>query len=463
MMKQIFFPLIFLFYIGYSSAQIILPEALEAPIEQALQKSKTIQNKEIEMIKSQHKKKAIKSLHIPRLEATAAYAYLDHQLTLDLSSIELPITGYELFADKTKFHNRGQIFHAGLMAKSVLFSGFQINKSAKAFEEKMSGDELLMESNKDSIIADVIGSFDKLRFIQASQKLIDDSDKRLQKEEIRVNKAIENGLAIPFERDKIKLARLELESKIEELSGSKKLIYQKITYLTDLLSSEIDQIVYKLEPFFLENELNIDNKPELEALSHYKKAREYIVKKEQGDYWPKIAAFGGVTYSSLFNGTSKMNSPYFNGQIPTTKFSLNELTLAPNWLVGVGLKWTIFGGTARKHKVKQAQLSVDQLNNKLADSRDKLQLLLNKKMIEYQTKSNQIEIANQRETVAQNTLSQAQKQYLNGLISISERLEAENDYVKAGQKRSKAIMEQRNSAIETLMVSGRLSQKIQYK
>lgn len=455
--------MIFLFCFAFSQAQIVLPKSLEIPIQQALEKSKVIQNKEIEITKSESKRKAVKSLHIPRLEATAAYAYFDNRMTLDIPSTELPVTGYELFEGKTKFHNHGQVLHGGLIAKSVLFSGFQINRGAKALEEKLAADQLLIEADKDSIIADVVGSFDMLRYLQASQRLIDDSDERLQTEEKRVNKAIENGLAIPFERDKIKLARLELESKKVELQGSKKLLYRKINYLTNLSDIEIQQIVYDLEPLFVNNELTIEDKPELEALNHYKSATQYLLEKEKGDFWPKVAAFGGLTYSSLFNASAKMQSPYLNGQIPTTNFGLDELTLAPNWFVGVGLKWTIFAGTERKHKVKQAQLSVEQLNNKLEDSRDKLRLLLDKKMVEYQTKSHQIDIANQREIVAKNTLSQARKQYVNGLISISERLEAENDYVKAGQKKSKSLVEQRKSAIETLMVSGRLSQRIQYR
>jgi hypothetical protein len=42
----------------------------------------------------------------------------------------------------------------------------------------------------------------------------------------RVTRAIEEGLAIPYDRDKIKLASLELESKKIELGG-KKLLYKK--------------------------------------------------------------------------------------------------------------------------------------------------------------------------------------------------------------------------------------------
>jgi hypothetical protein len=55
------------------------------------------------------------------------------------------------------------------------------------------------------------------------EKLINDSEKRLQTETKRILKAIEEGLAIPYDRDKIKLASLELDSKRIELQGKRKL------------------------------------------------------------------------------------------------------------------------------------------------------------------------------------------------------------------------------------------------
>src|SRR5690554_563267 len=126
-------------------------------------------------------------------------------MTIDVPGLELPLTGYELFAQKTTVDNQVNALHGGLTAKSVLFSGFQITNGSKALEQKARGDALLIETDKDELIVDVVTSFDKLRFIRASEALIADSKRRLVKEEERVNKAIANGLAIPFDRDKITL------------------------------------------------------------------------------------------------------------------------------------------------------------------------------------------------------------------------------------------------------------------
>ena len=54
----------------------------------------------------------------------------------------------------------------------------------------------------------------------------------------------------------------------------------------------------------------------------------------------------------------------------------------------------------------------------------------------------------------------AVRQYQEGLINISERLEAENDLFKASTNKIQILVEQRLSALETLSVTGELIKTI---
>lgn len=461
-MKKYIIPLLVLSSgIWTTQAQLRLPEVLKTPIEAALHQSKDLRQKEIEIEKTILEQKKIKSKYIPTLEATAGYAYLDGRATVDIPGVKIPGTGYELFADKTTMDYQAQILHGGLMAKSVLFSGFQIPNAVKALNEKIQGDALLMETDKDMLIVDVVHSLDQLRFVETSEQLLLDSRLRLDKEEQRVNKGIANGLAVPFDRDKITLARLELESKQTELEGSKDLLFQKIKYLTGLPKEKIVAITYTLEHFALTDDLLL-NRQELEALEHYKNAKKYLLKKEKGSYLPQALAFAGVSYTSVFNGDTQFQIPNLPNILPQPHLALNELTLAPNWMAGVLLKWEIFGGTARKHAVQQASLEVEQMENKMDDSKEKLHLQLSQKLVSYQIQNKKIALANQQEQVAKNALDMAAKQYVQGLISINQRLEAENDYMKAAQGKVEILINQRRAAMEAQMASGKLSQNIFY-
>lgn len=444
-------------------AQLKLPAVLQEPVAQALLKSKEIQNKKIDLKKSDLERQSVKSMGIPRITASAGYGYFDNKVTLDLPGYKLPVSGTELFEGKTKVDNNGNLAHAGLLATGVLYAGGQIQNGAKALQEKAIGDSLLVETDKDNIVIDVITSFDKLKLIEASEKLIAESDIRLSKEEERVNKAIQNGLAVPFDREKIKLARLELESKKTELEENKELLLKKLNYLTGLTTQQIEEVNYPLAPIILPGDLSADHKQEVEALLSYRKASEWLLKKERGALLPRVFAFGGLSYSSLFNGNSAFTIPNLPGNMQQPNLKLNQFTMAPNWIAGIGLKWEIFGGNERNHKIRQAELNIQQLNNKIADSKEKLNLLLSQKMASYNSRWKQISLAEQKELVARNNLVLAAKQYQQGLISVTQRLEAENDNVKAGVEKVQILTGQRQAALEALATTGNLSEKIQYQ
>lgn len=155
------------------------------------------------------------------------------------------------------------MFIGSVMAKTVLFSGMQIPNGANAIKQKAIGTAYLKDSEKDAIIKDAINTFDQLKLINEIEKLINDSDKRLQTETKRVSKAIEQGLAIPYDRDKIKLALLELESKKIEFTGKRSLLYKKLQYLTGYSDSEINSVQYELIPYLItEDKLSTENKQE---------------------------------------------------------------------------------------------------------------------------------------------------------------------------------------------------------
>ena len=464
MKKNIFWFSVFLGVHTCATAQTLqLPAALQAPVAEALARSKDIENKHLDLEKSTLERKSVLAKYIPRLEATAGYAYLNNQVTLDVPNYRLPITGYELFSGKTDIRNEASAVHAGLTAKSVLFSGGQILNGARALEQKALGDSLLIETDRDNLLVDVVTSFDKVHFITASERLLAESERRLLKEEERVNKAIANGLAVPFDRDKIKLARLELESKRTQLTENKTLLFQKLAYLTGRTRTELEAVSYDLEPIVLPEDMTVEGKQELAALDAYQKAAGYMLKREKGTYLPQAAAFGGLSYTSLFNGSADFNIPYLPAALPQPHLRLNELTLAPNWMAGVVLKWEIFGGTERSHKVQQARLNLRQLENRRQDGHEKLGLLLQQKQASYHTQWKQIDLARQQEVVARNTLTLAEKQYTQGLISVSQRLEAETDFVKVAQNQTETLIHQRQAALEALAVTGHLSEKIVFQ
>ncbi|HLW40753.1 MAG TPA: hypothetical protein VKY82_00120, partial [Flavobacterium sp.] len=104
-----------------------------------------------------------------------------------------------------------------------------------------------------------------------------------------------------------------------------------------------------------------------------------------------------------------------------------------------------------------------QIDLKLNDAKEKLDLLLAKNQSEYQTATEQMTIHQQRKQIAENNNTLAQKQYANGLMSINNRLEAENDTFKTSFDWYEAIAKQREKAIATYQSTGTLTQYLTVK
>ncbi len=452
-MKKLGFAIISL-VCGSAFGQIQVGNDVKQALDAALTKDVTLVNQTIEKQKLELERKSVLSKYIPKVEATALYGYLNSEGSLDLPTFTLPITGYPLFNGASDFSTKGQVFHGGIMAKAVLFSGGQIYNGAKALAYKNEATGYMMDLQNDVVIKDIILSFDQLQMLKVAEKLINDSEKRLKKETERVEKAIALGLAIPYDRDKIKLAGLELESKKTDVQHKQELLALKINQATGIAPEVILEMDHSVEPIVIFEELSTENKNEIKALESFQKASNLVVKKEKGSLLPTLGAFGGYSYTSLFNAETEIPLQTIN---QTAHLKINELTFNPTWMVGVALKWELFSGFERKHKIEEAELNALQVENKLTDAKEKLNLQLKKNKIEYESMLQQISITKQREIIAQNNNEMAEKQYKAGLIGVTERLTAENDIYKESLNKIETIIKQRQAAIETYQSAGSLT------
>ena len=446
-------------------AQIPINEEVREAIRLALDKDVDVRNQALELDKMELQRKSVLSMYIPKVEASALYAHFNTDVTVDLPTQTFSLPGpdapsVDIFDGKARMDNYGNVFHGGVQAKAILFSGGQILNGAKALEEKQAGTRLMSDLRQDVLILDVLQSYDQLQVLRQAQVLLDATARRLAKETQRVEKAIQAGLAIPYDRDKIKLAQLELSAKKQDIQHKQQLLALKLAQQTGLDTAKIIQSAYTVEPIAIEGTQAKGVRKEIQALEHFKKASFYNVKKEKGSFLPSIAAFGGYSYSTLFNAEAGIPLSYIDR---TAYLHLNELRLEPTWTLGVGLKWEVFGGFTRKHKVQEAKLSLQQVDNTLVDTREKISLQVQKYTLDLEHALEQVDIARQQEEVAKQNNILAQKQYQAGLIGVTERLASEDDFYKAALNRLQSMVNQRKAALEVLQASGTLGAAIDIK
>ncbi len=460
MKNMIRFLFIAIGFIGtlHLQAQPLIEEVLKEPIQRAIEESAALQNAAREGQLTAFDKAIARAKKQPQISAFAGYGYLYSQLNSQFPTHYLPVTGTPLLEDPFVSAFQTQAVLGGLSARQVIFTGLQINKGMKALEEKKRAEELLAEAQKVEIAQEVVTTFDQVMLLSQVQKLIEDSEKRLDKAYQKVLRGIANGLAVPYDRDKLKLALLELEEKQVELEGNRELLYDKLEYLTGMTLSDLKLIAYELQPFLLEHtERTAEKRLELRALEAGKRAKEFAYEKEKGAKWPTLFAFGNLSYVNAFDSRLKLRDLPLAGDV---KVRAEHLRLEPATVLGVGLKWDLFKGGAVQQQIKKAALDREISETQLADTRKKLDLLVKKSQVDFYTVEKRLAVANQQLKVAQNNLRLANEQYAAGLVDLTERLASENDFFKVNFNYYNQILEQRASALSLMIATGEVWEKM---
>jgi len=346
----------------------------------------------------------------------------------------------------------------------VLFSGMQAEYGSKALIEKKQAQEYLSMSKRNEIIQDILESIDQIALLHQSKLLLDESQKRLDKENLRVTKAIENGLAIPYDRKKIEVAIYRLEAKKQEYEGKRELLFSKLSMLTGYSVEDLEnqtEDLNVLNPWkfiyidLINEESTVNTRPEMQALSSGIRAVDYQIKMQKAKVLPQVIALGSLGYTNLHN--SEISTPY---HLPISgnevNFKANNIEGFPNYIIGVGIKWQLFSGTQRTHELKKLNLEKAIAQNHKDDISEKLNLLLQKSRTEFKLAEKQMQLKEKEKAITEDALNTAIKSYEEGLISITERLEAENSLQQSQMEYVQAVFEQRKAALSFLNAQGTL-------
>ncbi len=453
MNNRILISFIYLMFCGIISAQNNLTEIEIELIKKSVEKSYTLKKSIHELSIDSIEKKAIRQNFIPTLELDAKYGYGSTRINADVPTVVLPITGIELFEGESRFDAQGQVFNTNLTAKALLFSGLQVTNGAKATEAKIKAKNYMITTEKADIIKDLIITFNTIELLKESEKVITKSEERLAKEKKRVITAIENGLAIPYDRDKITAAELNLASSKIELYGNLSLLYLKLSMLTDVEISTLEGYNFSLQPWEIQNLTNTFNeRPEIKALDASINAYDYVLKMKRNSFLPKVQAVASLSYSNLFD--ANLETPYSLPGGENVNLELNKFELFPTYFLGVGMQWELFSGLKHSNETHIAHIEKNIAEEEKSEAEEKLELFAKKIQIDFEVKNQQLLYKKQEMDVASNNLILASKSYKEGLISITERLQAETDYQNAALNYNKMVVEQRQIALDLLISVG---------
>ncbi len=330
---------------------------------------------------------------------------------------------------------RQNIYKTNISGQWLLFSGLSVSNGIKAYRHQQQSYNWLTQKQRTKLWLDVAEAYDKLALVYEAEAILKSSGDLLQQQTKFVLGAISNGLATPLDRKKIELAQQRLQMKILENNSSKKLLTDKLHQLTGIDTVSLGRLHPEIIPAVFDMSTSPAERPEIKALNEGILARKYKERAALSEYIPKLVAFG--------------------------QYELRKKDLSlfdPQWAAGIKMQWNLFDGLAARNNARKEVLESRILEVQKKSAQDLADLGFAKMKQDYQLATDKVILKNKEVKLATEMYVFADKQYQNGLTTMTEVLNALNDVETARFGLKQAIYEQRRAALLAAEMSGTLLQ-----
>jgi outer membrane protein TolC len=351
--------------------------------------------------------KASKGLYLPKVGITASYMVMSDDLTLDLTPVKDAITPLygalskygvfsgvpnpdpntnqvvpvlpdnlstqavrsQLASGLTQMQNNSwdemiQKKQFGVIAANFewpIFVGGKIGVANKVSKIEQNEAKEVTRQKEGELMSELVERYYGLCLADQAVLVRQDVYKGMNQHLNDAQKMLKQGLISNAEVLHAQMSNAQAE---RELSKAKRTAIVLNTALNNTLASESDSTLEPVsELFYLDS---------IESIDYFKKAaieknpmlmqvesKKLLVKQnynaEKADYFPSVALTG------MYDIVNKDLSPYM-----------------PDWSVGVGMKWTLFDGTARHRKVKAACFKTNQVEEIKEKAEADISTMINK-------------------------------------------------------------------------------------
>jgi outer membrane protein TolC len=429
---------------------------LDELVSAALQKDNGLALKQLDIDLTHIDQRKLSEIYLPHLDLSGKYAFLASGINLNAPANVVPELGIALPAVDGSFTNRANLITGGLKADMILYSGGKVPALKKALNEKQKAQALLLETDRQQIIADVSTAYDQLALLRQVKVVLTESGKRLDVNAAVADKAFQYGLITRFEHQKIDVSRAQLDAKQQQYEGKRTMLIHLLHKYTGIETERLELIDQELSPFYQNQTVNgIEGRSEIAALDAGIMAQQYKIEAARSWWKPKVAASTSLGYLNLSGVQLKAKEPFPTGNTMTLK--TNKLELLPNFNVGVGFKWDLFDGNKGKREVQQSKIELQKARLEKEEAVEKLELNLIRQKTELAQAELEMKSRDKQKKVAFDALTQAGKEFKTGLIKTSDLVGAETDYQNAALDYLQAVFNQRRAGVELLKATGSLT------
>lgn len=307
----------------------------------------------------------------------------------------------------------------------------QLNLDVKEKQQEMSEKEILLKTEQQYWL---------LFSLQEKQKTLEKYEQLLQGIKRQVDDAYKAGLIIKNDVLKVQIKQSELEANKSKLSNGKKLATMQfcqtigIPYDSTIVIQDIVSIQQSPAQYYSDNQTALNNRTEYQLLEKSIEAAQLQTKMKTGDYLPTVAV--GLAGYHL-NMLEKEKNNYTNGMA----YATISIPISDWW-----------GGS---HAIKEQKIKQQIAENNFEETKGLLILQMEKVWTDLNESWKQISILQETTLQAEENLKVNQTGYDQGIVPLSDVLEAQAILQEITDKLIEAQTQYRIAITNYLQVTGR--------
>jgi outer membrane protein TolC len=440
-MKQ----LLSLFLIAFvlnAKAQETKTLSLKDALTYALENKADAKKSKLQVENSEYQIQEVRSRALPQITASGSLTY---NPVLQLSVIDGSYFGYP---DTTINAYFGQKWTSGagislsqnLFDQSV-FIGLKAANTTKAFYQI--NDQLTEEQ----LIEKVAKNYYSVYVLRQKLIVLDSNYVSTDKVNKIIKGQFDNGLAkkIDLDRTTVKLSnisalRQQVFNALQQQENALK-FFMGMPMDTKII---IPNTVFEVTPVALAEAPNTEKRTEFLLLKKQEELLEYQKKAVKAAYYPTLSLT--ASYNYIGQGDA----------FPLFANSSDGVYWSDYSSIGLSLRAPIFTGFGTRAKVRQADVTIQKIQEDIKDTQ--LGLDLEYKNAQAQIENSLITIKSQKENrlLSEEIMNNTKNNYLQGLASLTDLLDAENAHVEAENNYTSAILDYKLAEIQLIKSKGEL-------
>lgn len=440
-MKQLLLITI-LSFVSITNAQEKTSLTLKDAIKYALENKAEAKKAKLEIEKGEYQIQEIRSRALPQISANGSLNYnpILQTTVIDGAAFNAPGTTIQA-AFGQKWNSTAGISLSQALFDQAVFTGLRAAKSTREFYQ------INNQLTEEQVIERVANNYYQVYVLRQKLALVESNLKTTTKVRDIVKGQFDNGLAKKIDLDRMTVNLSNINTQKQQIINSVQLQENALKFYIGMpIDSQIDipQSEFEVTPAAFSEAPNVANRSEYLLL---KKQEELLVLQKKSvlaAYYPTLSL--AASYNYIGQGP----------EIPWFAKPSNGVYWSDFSSIGLNLKVPIFTGFGTKAKVNQADVELRTVQEDIKDAQ--LSLDLDYKNAKTQIENSIITLQNQKENMrlADEILKNINNNYLQGLASLTDLLDAENASTEAQNNYTAAILDYKLAEIKLIKSKGEL-------